>query len=62
MNKENIYMITKETYEATVNERILLYGFIRQMAVLIKKFHGIRSFPAACAAVVFPGQAGCGWF
>lgn len=44
MNKENIYMITEETYEATVNERILLYGMIRQMAFLTKRAETMEDF------------------
>lgn len=44
MSKENIYMITEEAYEATVNERILLYGFIRQMTFLTKRAETMEDF------------------
>ena len=44
MNKENIYMITEETYEATVNERILLYGMIRQLAFQMKRAETMEDF------------------
>lgn len=58
MNKENIYMITEESYEATVNERILLYGFIRQMAFLMKRAETLEDFfHLKEAAAIFGGQA-----
>lgn len=58
MNKENIYMITEETYEATVNERILLYGFIRQMAFLMKRAETMEDFfHLKEAAAIFGAQA-----
>ena len=58
MNKENIYMITEETYEATVNERILLYGFIRQMAFLTKRAETLEDFfHLKEAAAIFGAQA-----
>ena len=58
MNKEKIYMITEETYEATVNERILLYGFIRQMAFLMKRAETMEDFfHLKEAAAIFGAQA-----
>ena len=58
MNKENIYTITEETYEATVNERILLYGFIRQMAFLTKRAETLEDFfHLKEAAAIFGAQA-----
>lgn len=58
MNKENIYMITEETYEATVNERILLYGMIRQMAFLTKRAETMEDFfHLKEAAAIFGAQA-----
>ena len=58
MNKEKIYMITEESYEATVNERILLYGFIRQMAFLTKRAEKMEDFfHLKEAAAIFGGQA-----
>lgn len=58
MNKEKIYMITEETYEDTVNERILLYGFIRQMAFLTKRAETMEDFfHLKEAAAIFGGQA-----
>ena len=44
MNKEKIYMITEETYEATVNERILLYGFIRQLTFQMKRAETLEDY------------------
>lgn len=44
MNHENIYMISEEVYEATVNERILLYGFIRQLAFQMKRAETMEDF------------------
>ena len=58
MNKENIYMITEETYEATVNERILLYGMIRQMAFLTKRAETMEDFfHLKETAAIFGSQA-----
>ena len=58
MNKENIYMITEESYEATVNERILLYGMIRQMAFLTKRAETLEDFfHLKEAAAIFGAQA-----
>ena len=58
MKKENIYTITEETYEATVNERILLYGFIRQMAFLTKRAETLEDFfHLKEAAAIFGAQA-----
>ena len=58
MNKENIYTITEETYEATVNKRILLYGFIRQMAFLTKRAETLEDFlHLKEAAAIFGAQA-----
>ena len=58
MSKENIYTITEETYEATVNERILLYGFIRQMAFLTKHAETMEDFfHLKEAAAIFGSQA-----
>lgn len=58
MSKENIYMITEESYEATVNERILLYGFIRQLAFLMKRAETLEDFfHLKEAAAIFGGQA-----
>ena len=58
MNRENIYMITEENYEATVNERILLYSFIRQMAFLTKRAETLEDFfHLKEAAAIFGAQA-----
>lgn len=58
MNKENVYMIAEETYEATVNERILLYGMIRQMAFLTKRAETMEDFfHLKEAAAIFGSQA-----
>lgn len=58
MNKENIYMITEETYEATVNERILLYGMIRQLAFQMKRAETMEDFfHLKEAAAIFGAQA-----
>ena len=58
MNKEKIYMITEETYEATVNERIRLYGLIRQMAFLTKRAETLEDFfHLKEAAAIFGAQA-----
>ena len=58
MSKENIYMITEESYEATVNERVLLYGFIRQMAFLMKRADTLEDFfHLKEAAAIFGSQA-----
>ena len=58
MNKENIYMITEETYEATVNERILLYGFIRQLTFQMKRAETLEDFfHLKEAAAIFGAQA-----
>ena len=58
MNNENIYMISEEVYEATVNERILLYGFIRQLAFLMKRAETMEDFfHLKEAAALYGGQA-----
>lgn len=58
MNKENIYMITEETYEATVNERILLYGMIRQLSFQMKRAETLEDFfHLKEAAAIFGAQA-----
>ena len=58
MNKENIYMITEETYEATVNERILLYGMIRQLTFQMKRAETQEDFFHLKEAVaIFGAQA-----
>ena len=58
MNKENIYMITEETYEATVNERILLYGMIRQLTFQMKRAETLEDFfHLKEAAAIFGAQA-----
>ena len=58
MNKEKIHMITEETYEATVNERILLYGFIRQLAFQMKRAETLEDFfHLKEAAAIFGAQA-----
>ena len=58
MSKENIYTITEETYEATVNERILLYGFIRQLAFQMKRAETMEDFfHLKEAAAIFGSQA-----
>lgn len=58
MNKENIYMIAEGTYEATVNERVLLYGMIRQMAFLTKRAETMDDFfHLKEAAAIFGSQA-----
>lgn len=58
MSKENIYMITEESYEATVNEHVLLYGFIRQMAFLMKRADTLEDFfHLKEAAAIFGSQA-----
>ena len=58
MNNENIYMISEDVYEATVNERILLYGFIRQLAFLMKRAETMEDFfHLKEAAALYGGQA-----
>ena len=58
MNKENIYMITEEIYEATVNERILLYGMIRQLSSQMKRAETLEDFfRLKEAAAIFGTQA-----
>ena len=58
MNKDNIYMITEETYEATVNERILLYGMIRQLTFQMKRAETLEDFfHLKEAAAIFGAQA-----
>lgn len=58
MNNENIYMISEKVYEATVNERILLYGFIRQLAFQIKRAETMEDFfHLKEAAALYGGQA-----
>lgn len=58
MNKENIYMITEETYEATVNERILLYGMIRQLTFQMNRAETLEDFfHLKEAAAIFGAQA-----
>lgn len=37
MNNENIYLIPESSYEDIVNDRILLYGFVKQLALMAKK-------------------------
>lgn len=58
MNNENIYMISEDIYEATVNERILLYGFIRQLAFQMKRAETMEDFfHLKEAAALYGGQA-----
>lgn len=58
MNNENIYMISEEVYEATVNERVLLYGFIRQLAFQMKRAETKEDFfHLKEAAALYGGQA-----
>lgn len=58
MNNENIYMISEEVYEATVNERILLYGFIRQLSFQMKRAETMEDFfHLKEAAALYGGQA-----
>lgn len=58
MNNENIYMISEDVYEATVNERILLYGFIRQLAFQMKRAETMEDFfHLKEAAALYGGQA-----
>lgn len=58
MNNENIYMISEEVYEATVTERILLYGFIRQLAFQMKRAETMEDFfHLKEAAALYGGQA-----
>ena len=58
MNNENIYTITEETYEATVNERILLYSFVRQLAFQMKRAETLEDFfHLKEAASIYGGQA-----
>ena len=58
MNKENVYMIAEGTYEATVNERVLLYGMIRQMAFLTKRAETMEDFfHLKETAAIFGSQA-----
>lgn len=58
MNKENIYMIAEGTYEATVKERVLLYGMIRQIAFLTKRAETMEDFfHLKEAAAIFGSQA-----
>ena len=58
MNKENLYMITEETYEATVNERVLLYGMIRQLTFQMKRAETLEDFfHLKEAAAIFGAQA-----
>lgn len=58
MNKENIYLITEETYEDTVQERILLYSFVRQLAHLTKKAETMEDFfRLKEAAAIYGAQA-----
>lgn len=58
MNNENIYMISEDVYEATVNERILLYGFIRQLAFQMQRAETMEDFfHLKEAAALYGGQA-----
>ncbi len=58
MNNENIYMISEDVYEATVNERVLLYGFIRQLAFQMKRAETMEDFfHLKEAAALYGGQA-----
>jgi broad specificity polyphosphatase/5'/3'-nucleotidase SurE len=56
MNNETIYMITEETYEATVNERVLLYSFIRQLAFQMKRAETMEDFLHLKEAAAIYGQ------
>ena len=58
MNNENICMITEENYEVTVNERLFLYGMIRQFAFLTKRSETTEDFfRLKEAAAIFGAQA-----
>ncbi len=39
MNNETIYLIPESSYEDIVNDRILLYGFVKQLALMADKAH-----------------------
>jgi hypothetical protein len=56
MNNETIYMITEATYEATVNERVLLYSFIRQLAFQTKRAETMEDFFHLKKAAAIYGQ------
>ncbi len=58
MSNEKICKITKETYETTVNERILLYGMIRQLTFQMKRAETMEDFfHLKEAAAIFGAQA-----
>ena len=58
MSNEKICKITEETYEATVNERILLYGMIRQLTFQMKRAETMEDFfHLKEAAAIFGAQA-----
>lgn len=57
MNNENIYMIAEETYEATVDERVLLYAMIHQLAFQTKRAETMEDFVRLKeAAAIFDEQ------
>lgn len=37
MNNENIYLFPESSYEDIINDHILLYGFVKQLALMAKK-------------------------
>ncbi len=39
MNNENIYLIPESSYKDIINDRILLYGFVKQLALMVEKAH-----------------------
>lgn len=41
---DNIYLIGETTYEDIVDQRVLLYGYVRQLAFLAKKATTIEDF------------------
>lgn len=57
MNNENIYMIAEETYEATADERVLLYAMIHQLAFQTKRAETMEDFVRLKeAAAIFDEQ------
>lgn len=50
MNNESIYFIPESSYEDIVNDRILLYGFIKQLALMAKKVNTLEDMERLKAA------------
>ena len=56
MNNENIYLITKETYEKVVKERVHLYEYIRQLVYIAEQAQSRENYTQLRKAAILYGM------